>query len=256
VSLESEDLPARDYNKYDLEFDALPFERILEKYRLRKLIEIIDKHVSKNLNNVLEIGPGYNSILGALPVSGERVIIEPSSQLFAYNKARYFSEKYVTILNEEIKEFTSREPLPEFDLIVLSSVLHEFNNPQSELLSIIKLLKRSGNLIIVVPNNESVHRQFGVTLGILASTSTLTDTERLMQQTKSFSIRSMESLMDAVGLAIQHVTTSFVKPHTHAQMQKWVDDGLLDREGLENLYKLSHFFHPFNSEIFLIARKP
>lgn len=256
MSLEGKDLPTRDYNKYDQEFDALPFERILEKYRLRRLIEIIDEHVSKNLNNVLEIGPGYNSILRELSVVGERVIIEPSNQLFAYNKAMYFGEESVTILNEEVKEFSSRDPLPEFDLIVLSSVLHEFHDAQNELLSIVKLLKRGGHVIVVVPNNESVHRQFGVTLGILASTSSLTDTERLMQQTKSFSIQSIESLMGLIGLVIQHVTTSFVKPHTHAQMQKWVDDGLLDQEGLENLYKLSHFFHPFNSEIFLIARKP
>ena len=252
---ENENTPVRNYERYDLEFNALPFERILEKYRRRKLIEILSHQVPKDFRDVLEIGPGYKSVLGDLKFFGNTVIIEPSSQLYDYNTSKYAGDPNVIIFNEDIEKFCERMPLQEFDVIILSSVLHEFADVGTEMSRIRKLMKKNGQLIIVVPNNESIHRQFGVTLGILASTSMLTNTEILMQQNQNFSMASLSLFLDSLGFETKFGTTSFVKPHTHAQMQDWIDKGLLDDGELEKLYDLSEFFHPFNSEIFLVVSK-
>ena len=247
---------SRNYEKYEIEFNALPFERILEKYRRRKLIEIIHEHISSDSVSVLEIGPGYNSILEEIHSSGRKVIIEPSLQLFDYNKAKYSDAQNVSIHNIDISGFSVRNSDEEFDLIILSSVLHEFIDAASELSSILKLMTKGAKLLLVVPNNESIHRQFGVTMGVLASTSTLTPTEILMQQNKNYSCTSLTNLINSNGFSTEFVTTSFVKPHTHSQMQEWFDSSVINEDELEALYGLSKLFHPYNSEIFLLAVKP
>lgn len=246
---------SRNYEKYEIEFNALPFERILEKYRRRKLIEIIREHIQPHSVSVLEIGPGYNSVLEDIHSSGKRVIIEPSTQLYDYNKSKYFEARNFSIHNVDISGFSAIKLDEEFDLVILSSVLHEFIDAVSELSSIHKLMKKGAKLLLVVPNNESIHRQFGVTMGVLKSTSTLTRTEILMQQNKNYSCTSLTNFINSNGFITEFVTTSFVKPHTHSQMQEWFDTGVIGEEDLESLYGLSNLFHPFNSEIFLIAIK-
>jgi SAM-dependent methyltransferase len=247
--------PSRSFEKYVVEFNALPFERVMEKFRRRKLVEIVNNQDMKDLKNVLEIGPGYNSILDEIHSFGSKVIIEPLDQLFSYNKSRYIEFDDVTIYNEDIQQFSRRSLIEVFDLVILSSVLHEFSDVKGELSAIIKLMKKDGRIVIVVPNNQSAHRQFGVTLGLLESTSALTNTEKLMQQNQNYSIEGLDALVSELGLTTKFVTTSFVKPHTHSQMQDWIEKGLLDDEQLESLYNLSDYFHPFNSEIFLLASK-
>lgn len=247
---------SRNYEKYDREFETLPFERILEIYRRRKLIELIHEHIPFNGVNVLEIGPGYNSVLEEIQTSGKKVIIEPSSHLYEYNKLKYSGRQNFLLHNVDIRGFALSNLVEEFDLVILSSVLHEFTDAAAELSSIVTLMKKGARLMLVVPNNESIHRQFGVAMGVLKSLSTLTSTEILMQQNKNYSCQSLTDLINSHGFVTDLVTTNFVKPHTHYQMQEWIDSGVIGEQELESLYKLSNLFHPYNSEIFLIATKP
>mgnify|MGYP000265024062 CR=1 FL=1 len=62
--------PARSYEKYEVEFNALPFERVLEKFRRRKLVEIVNNQDMKDLKKVdivsfinLVLKPSVQSIL-------------------------------------------------------------------------------------------------------------------------------------------------------------------------------------------------
>ena len=142
-----------------------------------------------------------------------------------------------------------------FDLIILSSVLHEIPNYRVVLQKISLLLEPGGSLLIVVPNAESIHRQIGVNMGIISDLFQLSTTQSKMQQGVVFSIDTLTNLVADANFEILSCDTSFVKPLTHNQMHERINSGIISNEDLDSLYKLSKLFEPFGSEIFLVARR-
>lgn len=246
---------SRNYESYGQEFDKLPFERIMERFRRRKLLELIEKSNLCQVENILEVGPGYNPISSNIFPHVQKVLLEPSKGPFLENCRAQANNSNLEVLNLDVIKFVDSTHFEKFDLVILSSVMHEFSDAHFELGLIWKVMKKGAFVFIIVPNNESVHRQFGVTLGILESTTSQTDTERKMQQSMNYSIESLTRLVEDLNFKVERVETSFVKPHTHVQMQEWLNSKVLSESDLEDLYKLSHIFHPFNAEIFMIASR-
>ena len=77
----------------------------------------------------------------------------------------------------------------------------------------------------------------------------------MMQHNSNYSSDSLQSLLKELDFTIDLALTNFLKPHTHKQMQTWVDEGLLTDAKLQSLYELSEVFEPYNSEVFILARK-
>lgn len=245
----------RNHSDYKKNFDELPFERILEKFRLRKSIEVLSNIPVDHVDKVLEIGPGYSALSVELFPNSRMVLLEPSEDLQRHNNARFFNSTNIAVLGDDLESFFNSPNKDSFDLVILSSVFHEFINPNLELSRIHSLLSDNGQLFMVVPNNESIHRLLGVHIGVLKSSTSLTTTEQIMQQHANYSSSEITKKLEEHNFKVEFLTTNFVKPHTHLQMQQWVDDGSLTTEMLEHLYDLSKFFAPYNSEIFLLARK-
>jgi SAM-dependent methyltransferase len=245
----------RDHEVYLREFNALPFERVMEKFRLRKIHEIASEYGSSRTNRILEVGPGYNSLAFDLWPENQWTLLEPSRELFSYNMKKFQNIENVRILNCSLEEYLKTCKTSSFDMTIMSSVLHELSDPLGILTGIYNILVENGKVLIVVPNNQSVHRQFGVVLKILDDTDSQTETEKLMQQKNNYSISSLQELVLKVGFKMVYVSTSFVKPNTHKQMQEWVDLGILSSQDLEHLYNLSFAFHPFNAEIHMVIEK-
>jgi SAM-dependent methyltransferase len=246
---------SRDHEAYLRDFNALPFERIMEKFRLRKILEIASTFELAGNREILEIGPGYNSLASHLWPDNQWTLLEPSQELFILNLEKFGKRRNIQILNHSLEKYLADRGENEFGLVILSSVLHELDNPIGILREIYHSLVEGSKVLIVVPNNQSVHRQFGVTLKILEDSNSQTTTEMLMQQKTNYSISTLEELILLAGFKSVYVSTSFVKPHTHKQMQEWVDSEVLLSEDLDHLYDLSFAFHPFNAEIFMMVEK-
>lgn len=244
----------RDIRDWDEKFKSLPFERIQEKYREIKSIEVLNYISSeKQPTRILEVGPGLSSICPDLFPSKEVVLIEPASTLYEYNRKKFSHRKNVTVLEKTIVTFANNSKPLTFDLIVMNGVIHELDDPRAELSELMQLLEPDGNIVISVPNNQSIHRLMGVALGILASPESRTDMEINLQQSHNFSPETLTELIVHLGLSVKLLETSFVKPHTHLKMQEWVDEGVLKEKDLDQLFELSTIFDPFGSEIFMAA---
>ena len=207
------------------------------------------------ISNVLEIGPGYNALSSELFPDASKTLLEPSEKLFVYNKSKFENNQKIEVRAQDIEGYFESSSDTVFDLVVLSGVLHELTNPDMVLTRISSKMRAGGFLFVVTPNNESVHRLLGVQLGLLESNTSLTNTEILMQQHSNYSLESLRGKLHQMNFKVATAKTSFVKPHTHKQMQSWVDEGVLTESNLEQLYQLSDFFEPFNSEIFILAEK-
>lgn len=246
---------SRDHEAYLREFNTLPFERIMEKFRLRKIHEIALEDFLSDTKRVLEVGPGYTSLSSDLWIDSHWTLLEPSQELFIYNLKKFQNSQNIQIHNCSIEDYLDTCEASSFDMVMLSSVLHELNDPINILTGISNILSENGKVLIVVPNNQSVHRQFGVVLGKLEDTNSQTETEKLMQQKTNYSISSLQELILKVGFKVVYVSTSFVKPNTHKRMQEWLDQEILSNQDLDYLYDLSFAFHPFNAEIYMVIEK-
>ncbi len=244
----------RDLDDYLFHFNQLPFERTQERFRKRKILDLLSHHKHK-VGKLLEVGPGLNPLFPLTKTSESGVVLEPISEIYDQLKHLYIKNSKFKILNHRLEEYIAENPKNKFDTVILSSVLHEIPNPENMLKLIYKILEAEGTLFVVVPNNQSLHRLIGEKMGKIKSLTELTDTEKLMQQSTSYSPQHLANQLESHGFEIKEVITSFIKPLPHAKMQEAIEESLISEEDLNFLYKISSLLPDFGSEIFGVAIK-
>ena len=244
----------RDFDEYLFHFNQLPFERTQERFRKRKILDLLSNH-KDNVGKLLEVGPGLNPLFPLVKTSESGVVLEPISEIYGQLTHLYHQNSKFKIVNYRLEEYINENPKNKFDTVILSSVLHEIPNPEIILKLIYNILEVEGTLFVVVPNNQSLHRLIGEKIGKLKSLTELTDTEKLMQQSTSYSPQLLVNQLESHGFEIKEVITSFIKPLPHAKMQEAMEESLISEEDLNFLYKISSLLPDFGSEIFGVAIK-
>ena len=237
-----------------MSFKTLPFERVQEKYRLKRLIELLPS----NLNNsscVLEVGPGISPVFSHINSNVTIDVIEPLQEFYRENLDLSQGARNVRVWNQTIEQFINNNAKKKFDLAILSSVLHELEDPRNVLLQLYNLLKADGQLVVIVPNNQSIHRLISKIKNSKHNLNELTKTEIRMQQTISFSPDSLTQLLTEVGFNTVSTITSFIKPLPHQDMENAVNSGIIRIEHLDLLFDISQLLDGYGSEIFGVAKK-
>jgi SAM-dependent methyltransferase len=243
----------RNLDDYIQNYVDLNFEATQEKYRFKRLLEVIDNLKSnQDFRNILEVGPGRYSVYSQFTHFDNYTILEPIE--YFYSRIELKNPK-VTLRNETAENFLNTGPHLEFDIIILSSVIHELDDPKLFLLTLAKIIHPKSKVLIVVPNNLSLHRLIGEHEGFAKSGSELTETELRMQQGMSFSTDSLIQFVSEIGYKVVETFTSFVKPHPHFKMHELMQQGALCEEDLDFLYSVSRVIQPYGSEIFAILEK-
>ena len=243
----------RDFESYFKEFEALPFERHLEKFRHKRLLELIGQYC-KQSNRVLEIGPGRNPVFPKLEKALHVDVLEPLNPLYQILVQENLHLEEIVIHNKTLDEAISVID-GNYDCIIMSSVLHEIQHQSIALLQVQELLREGGKLFIVVPNNMSIHRLIGLHTGFVSELSDLTTTELKMQQYKSYYPQTLTDQLVSLNFNIISVATGFVKLCPHARMQALIDNGMISDEVLDFFYKASDQLDGFGSEIFAVVTK-
>lgn len=244
----------RDLGEYFIQFKKLPFERTQERFRKKKLLDILSHHKA-DVGKLLEVGPGLNPLFPLVQTSGTCVVLEPIFEICKHLTKFYDQNPKFEIRNSSLESYITEEPSRKFDTVVLSSVLHEIPNPELTLRLIYNLLEAEGTLFVVVPNNQSLHRLIGEKMGIIKSLTDFTETENLMQQTSTYSTQHLANQLESLGFEVKEMITSFIKPLPHAKMQEALDKSFFSEEDLDFLYKISPLLPDFGSEIFGVAVK-
>ncbi len=115
--------------------------KILSNFILKKILK------KKTNLNILEIGSGKGYLLDELSK------IYKKSNLYGceignYSKFRPYLKKNITFIKKNKLNFMDRS----FDLIILSHTINYFQNPSQELNRCKKLLKKNGNLVVIIPD--------------------------------------------------------------------------------------------------------
>ena len=241
----------RDIDKYAKDYSKEGFESIQEKFRRRKLIEVLNEFKPKE---ILDIGCGMKPLFTELKnVSFEKYIcIEPSIDL--YNNAEKESE---TVKNVKcINDFYPSNKLKneKFDFIICSSLLHEIENQESFVTSIKENCNKNSHVYFCVPNANSFHRILATRMGIIKDVKQITERNIELQQNNVFDKFLIKELLEKCGFQIEQSGTFFIKPFTHKQMYGAYKEKIIDEKVLEGLYNSSNDFPENGSELYVIAK--
>lgn len=239
----------RDLVDYAEQYRALPFEPVQVAYRRRLVLARVAAHAPRR---VLEIGCGEAPLFTDLP-GIESVVIEPTPA-FASGARDLAADRPDVVVVEALAERVDPASVGgDFDLVVLSCVLHEVPDPQQLLAAARRFCAPGGRLHVNVPSARSLHRMLAVAMGLIPDPSTTSDTQRRMQQRGIYDAEALEAELRAAGFAVRERGGLFVKPFTHGQMQRLVDDGFLTPQLLDGLDALAGLLPELGSELWVDA---
>ena len=241
----------RNIDEYVKQYGVLPFEPIQIEYRRKLVLRQVRRCAPLRL---LEVGCGARPLFIDLPEETEITVVEPA-QTFA-DQARQFAtgRNRVRVLEGLIESVDLGND--EFDMVILSCVLHEVPNPTAMLGAIRRHCSLTTMLHVNVPNAHSLHRLLAVAMGLISSPNQQSDTQRLMQQRDTlYDAKSLQNELSSAGFKVVEDGSLFVKPFTHNQMQQLLESGFLTHEMLDGLDNLVNLLPDLGSEVWVNARR-
>ena len=165
---------------------------------------------------VLEMGCSTGELTSLLsPLAKEYHVVEGSQKNIDVAKRRVPTGTYFHSLWED---FT---PNTEYSDIVLSNALEHAREPVPLLERLRDWLGADGRIHIVVPNSESLHRHVGVAMGMLESSTALSESDLRIGHYRVYSIETLLADVRAAGLLPRHWQGIFLKVLSNRQMLGW-----------------------------------
>lgn len=230
-------------------------EYIYESLRRDKIINAIEQHGGKK---ILDVGCGPNPIFKYIPDVNFYIGVEPSKLFYdnAMKLATSVSNGRIKILLGKIEAAVSSIPDEEYDFIILSSLLHEVEDP-GKVLKLIQPFCNSKTLILaVVPNTRSIHRLLAYKSGLIASIYEDSDKDKLFGRKTHFDINKFQELFRKNGFCVIKTETFFMKFLSDSQLEAMLESGIISKKTLTALEKMSEYIPDFGAEIYLEAKKP
>lgn len=144
--------------------------------------------------------------------------------------------------------FENFEPQGKFDCILADHVLEHVEDPQRILDRMKSWLAPSGNIVVGVPNGNSLHRLAGVTMGLLSSQFDLNERDHILGHRRVYSFESLIRELEGRGLRIIHTGGVFLKCLSNNQMESSFSE-----EMISGFYELGKDFPEIAAEIFAVC---
>lgn len=240
----------RDLVDYAAQYQALPFEPLQAGFRRRRVLAQVTAHSPGRL---LEIGCGEIPLFVDLPSDVESVVIEPTPAFAENARALATGRGTVTVVEALAEDVTLTSLGSPFDMVVLSCVLHEVPDPQRLLAAARSFCSSRGVLHVNVPSAHSFHRLLAVAMGLIPDPGTQSAVQRQMQQRAVYDAAQLEQELTRAGFFVRDRGSIFVKPFTHAQMQRLVDEQFMTPRMLEGLDRLTAALPELGSELWVDA---
>lgn len=206
-------------------------------------------HLSKYFKGTraLEIGVGDGTGTGILVTHFHHVTVVDGSEDAIHDiTKRYPSTSRYTCYFEDLDFIEGTQ----FDTILLAHVLEHVDNPHDLLQRAHSYLAPGGALIVDVPNADSLHRQFGVSLGLLEERTELNDTDISIGHKRVYTYTQFQEEIEKVRAPI-HVGGMFLKLFDQENTE-----ALFNKNQLEALFKLGVDNPSIAAEIFAVIEGP
>ncbi len=245
------DVP-RDLAGYAEEYGRSPFEPLQVVYRRRRVLTRVAAAAPRRL---LEIGCGEVPLFVDLPGLA-CTVVEPAPAFAAHARRLAEGRADVAVVQAPAEDVVPDDVGGRFDMVVLSGLLHEVPDPQLLLASARTLCAPGGVLHVNVPSARSLHRLLAVAMDLIPHPAAESANQRRLQQQRVYDVGGLERELGQAGFVVRERGSILVKPFTHAQMQRLVDDGFLTSQMLDGLDRLTEQLPELGSEIWVDAELP
>lgn len=143
--------------------------------------------------------------------------------------------------------FEDFSPTTRFDTIMMNHVLEHIEHPVDLLRRIRRWLSPDGVLILGVPNAKSFHRLAAVKMGLLESEYALNERDREVGHYRVYDLKRLRDEAEDAGYTIVNEGGTFLKFLSNAQIEKTMDDQML-----EAYHELGEHFSEHCAEVFLV----
>lgn len=236
------------------------FERVLVAARREQVLATIR---AARPRSVLEIGCGLEPLFahdGGAEVS-RYAIVEPVGDFCTHARALAETDPRVVAgsLTIEVREgfleaMPTGEPTGAFDVVVLSSLLHEVPDPEA-LLRAVRARCTPATLVHVnVPNVRSFHRLLAFEMGLLTDLFEPSEMEKKFQRRSRYDRAALCAVLESEGFVVERFGTYFIKPFTHGQMEQLFDRAGFDRAMLDGLSRMAKHLPDAGAEMFAEVR--
>jgi SAM-dependent methyltransferase len=209
---------------------------------------------------ILEIGCGLELFIDAAIHSGvdfERwVVIEPASVFAEQARSRAVAETRLHVVEgycEDPAVGKAVRELGPFDVLLLSGVFHEVENPIDLLHSALAFAAPGARVLVTTPNALSFHRLLAVEMGLMSTPHALSPRNLCFRQNRVFDPDSLRRLLEQGGLRDLQFEGYLFKLFTHAQMVRVLE--ILPAGTSEGLDRLGQKFPEHGAEIAYIGVK-
>ena len=237
----------RDLSKYEDDYINLDFEDIIVRYRRKEVISTIEKFKS---SQILEVGCGMEPLFLFLDKYESFSIVEPSKKFYDNAVKCTDDKKNISIYNQTFEDF-SKSNENNYDLIIISGLLHELENPESFLEDLKRFSTKKTLIHINVPNALSFHRLLAVEMGLIKNVYELSDVQNKMQQFSTFSLKYLTELVNKYGFKVLDSGSFFIKPFTHSQMNAIYKENIINKNILNGLSKMHKHMPDLGTEIYI-----
>lgn len=244
--MKSRDL--KDYERNYSDKDHYGFEAHQIEFRRRNCL----KHIAENRHgHILEVGCGMEPLFCYLSDFISYTLIEPAEAFYENAVQLSEADTRVSIFNDYIENLRVKK---KFDFVILSSLLHELENPQEVLKAIRKFCHTGTVIYINVPNARSFHRLLAAEAGLIDSVYSKSENQKKFQQFHTYDISALRQLVDGAGYSVINSGSYFLKPFTHSQMRMLLTHEIISLEVLEGLEGMIEYCPDLGSEIFMTCQ--
>lgn len=245
----------RDIKDYEIKYKEEPCEKYQVKYRRKKILELIQSYKH---DTVLEIGCGLEPLFEFFTDYQKMVIVEPGSQFIsnAKKKAQKAGQD-ITCIQGFFEDTVGqiKETGLSFDFIVLSSLLHEVEEPERLLQAIYSICSDETVVHVNVPNANSIHRLLAKEMGVIGDVHELSDLQKTMQRNRVFDIDSLCDMAEKCGFEVVQKGTYFPKLLSAGQMEKMLEQNIITEDIFEGLDRMIKYVPELGSEIYVQITK-
>lgn len=166
---------------------------------------------------VLEMGFGEGTITGPLLAAGHEVeLVEGSSDLCADARERFGDRLAV-----HCSYFEDFRPARRYDTVLALHVLEHVLQPEAVVRQMHEWLAPGGQVIAVVPNAESLHRQLAVMMGLQPRLDSLSPRDHLVGHQRVYDLAQFAALFRGAGFEVAEEFGYFVKIVPNGMMTGW-----------------------------------
>jgi trans-aconitate methyltransferase len=194
-------------------------------------------------HRMLEVGCATGELTSLLaPLAAEYHVVEGSRTNIEVASRRVPSATFIHSLWEEFHADGA------YSDVIMFNALEHVREPVPLLERVRGWVAQEGRLHVVVPNSESLHRLVGVEMGILETTTSLSESDLRIGHFRVYSIDTLLGDLRTAGFVPVHWQGLFLKILSNRQMLGW------DWELIHALHAVGQRFPVHCAELYAVAQ--